>query len=364
MRETLTDWPLGRSEMAGRIRTHDWGATPLGGVGGWPPSLSTMVSVILAARQPMWIGWGPGLIQLYNDAYAGQLDEERHPAILGRPAAEGWPELWPMVGSDIEAILGGGQAASHAHLPELQRSLGSARDPRPGASYSPIPDAAAPNGVGGVLSVAAEAGQAARLAEQQAIRNVLAVVRAMIHRTAETSETVADFAAHIDGRLAAMARTVTLLARSARAGVDLELMVREEFLAQAADEARISIAGPDVLLPPRAAEVLTLVLHELATNAMKYGALSAAGGRLRVRWRTTAKDGLTRLSLDWTETGVPVAALAPRRRGFGQEMIELHIADELKGSGSLDLAPGGLHARVEFPLSTIERDGSNPPSER
>jgi PAS domain S-box-containing protein len=149
-------WPAGEGEMARLVREHDWAATPLGPVETWPPSLKTAADIILAAPQPMWIGWGPDLIQLYNDGYAALLDAERHPAILGQPAAEAWADIWHLMGPDLDAILAGDPAVSYAHRLVPHRRDGEVRDLYFTYSYSPIPDAAAPNGVGGVLCVGVE----------------------------------------------------------------------------------------------------------------------------------------------------------------------------------------------------------------
>jgi len=142
--------------MAELIRDHDWAATPLGPIEAWPQSLKTAVGTILAMPQPMWIGWGPDLIQLYNDGYISLLDAERHPAILGQPAAEAWAEIWHLMGPDLDAILAGGPAVSYADRLVPYRRSGEVRDLYFTYSYSSIPDEAAPSGVGGVLCLGVE----------------------------------------------------------------------------------------------------------------------------------------------------------------------------------------------------------------
>src|SRR3546814_7674240 len=91
-----------------------------------------------------------------------------------------------------------------------------------------------------------------------------------------------------------MARTQTLLTRGAGVGVELEGMVRDELLAQTADPSRVSVEGTHVTLAPKAAEVLTLAIHELATNAAKYGAIRAPAGEIAVHWRREQRDGQDR----------------------------------------------------------------------
>ncbi len=185
---------------------------------------------------------------------------------------------------------------------------------------------------------------------QHRVRNILAVIRSIAARTAGNSETVEDYAAHLEGRLASLARTQVILTREPGGGVDLEMMLREEMLAQAAQESQIDVAGPEVRLSAKAAEILTLAVHELATNSVKYGALSQPRGAVQVRWELDRDEGETWLTLRWTETGVQMAAAAPRRTGFGSELIEQRVPYELEGSGRIDFLPGGVRAEITFPL--------------
>jgi PAS domain S-box-containing protein len=197
----------------------------------------------------------------------------------------------------------------------------------------------------------ADARQASLIAElQHRVRNVLAVVRSVVRRTVETGDDLEDVAGHLEGRIAALARTQSLLARGADAGIDLEMLIREELLAQAADETRLEIEGASILLSSKAAEALTLAVHELATNATKYGAL-AQGGSISVTWTIEARDeGGDWLRLHWVERGVRVLAPSPRRRGFGTDLIEARIPYELAGEGRLEFLPGGLDAEICIPL--------------
>jgi PAS domain S-box-containing protein len=185
---------------------------------------------------------------------------------------------------------------------------------------------------------------------QHRVRNTLAVVRSIVLSTGETSDTVEGFAAHLEGRLNALARTQMVLTRAPGGGVDLETMIRDELLAQVAREDQIEVSGPDVRLSPKAAEVLALAIHELATNAVKYGAFCTPSGRVGVSWTTSHEGGRIWLSLTWEETGVRVAATAPRREGFGTELIEQRVPYELRGRGALQFRSGGVRCDITFPL--------------
>ncbi|MDB5445875.1 MAG: signal transduction histidine kinase [Phenylobacterium sp.] len=193
--------------------------------------------------------------------------------------------------------------------------------------------------------------QAVLLAElQHRVRNVLAMVRSVVRRTVESAPSVKEIGHQLEGRIDALARTQALLTRALDRGVDLENMVREELLAQAAEDHRVSIAGAPVQLAPKIAEVLTLAIHELATNATKHGVLGQGAGMLAIEWRVADEAGAKWLHLSWVESGVRVATAAPRRVGFGTELITRRVPYELNGRGRIDLRPGGVHCEIQFPL--------------
>ena len=196
---------------------------------------------------------------------------------------------------------------------------------------------------------------------QHRVRNILAVTRSIVSRSDNGERDTKEYVQHLLGRISALARTQVLLTRKAGAGVDLKGLIRDELLAQVADESPFALDGPDVKLSAKATEVLTLAVHELATNATKYGAFSRASGRLTVRWQIEERDHQIWLSLDWLESGVPIVDAFPRRRGFGAELVSRRIPYELKGHGSLELKPGGLVSHIEFPLvpgdSILQTDG-------
>jgi PAS domain S-box-containing protein len=184
---------------------------------------------------------------------------------------------------------------------------------------------------------------------QHRVRNILAILRSVAGRTAETTESVEDYWQHLEGRISTMARTQGLLTRAIGSGVDLQNMVLDELLAQATKADRFSVIGPDVTLSGKAAEVLGLAIHELATNSVKYGALSADDGRIDIRWALLEGEERPRLSIIWSEFGVRMSD-TPRRQGFGTELITERVPYELHGTGSMDFKDGGLVATIEFPL--------------
>ena len=175
-------------------------------------------------------------------------------------------------------------------------------------------------------------------------RNMLAVVQAMVRFT--NAETVADFAASLGGRVQALSHAHSLLSDSRWEGADLERLVAEELAPyRRAEGARAVVDGPRLILTPAAAQSLAMTVHELATNAAKYGALTAPTGRVVVRW---SLRGDRALSLRWEETGGPKVQ-PPSRCGFGTTMVERTICDQLDGAIRFDWRVEGLVCEIEIP---------------
>lgn len=186
---------------------------------------------------------------------------------------------------------------------------------------------------------------------QHRVRNILAVVRSLAGRTVETSGSLEDFASHFDGRLASLGRIHNVLARTEDATIEIGELVRDEFLAVGArEDENVDIDGPEIRLRQPVAQTLALALHELTTNALKYGALSQPQGRVALRWSILETTEGRRLSLDWRESGVPIVNIAPARRGFGRDLIERGLPYELGASTSLEFLPGGVRATIEMPI--------------
>lgn len=197
--------------------------------------------------------------------------------------------------------------------------------------------------------------QAILLAElQHRVRNTLAMIRALIQRTTAGSSSVEELGSSLLGRLAALARTQVLLTRAAGHDVDLRTLVMEELQAQA-DVASLTIEGEQVMLAPKAAEVLSLAVHELTTNGIKHGALKETGGQVRISWRVEQRNQQPWLKFRWQESGIEPSVLVESERahvGFGTELITKRVPYELRGTGVLELKPSGLRCRIEFPLTS------------
>lgn len=181
------------------------------------------------------------------------------------------------------------------------------------------------------------------------VRNMLAVVTVIARQTVARQASPAEFEEAFIGRIEALARAYGLVAKEQWGDVQLLEIIDAELEPHVMDnESRFRIRGPSVMVRPKAALALGLVLHELATNAMKYGALSAAEGRLAVEWVVQPSAEGRWLSLSWIETGGPPAR-EPTDKGFGSMMIEREVRHELSGDITLDYREQGLLARIRVP---------------
>jgi two-component sensor histidine kinase len=182
-------------------------------------------------------------------------------------------------------------------------------------------------------------------------KNLLAVVQAMARQTARQGGTVANFLERFGARLQAVSRAHDLLVQESWHGASLEELVRaqlDHYLDR--DNPQISLAGPEIRLRPEAAQSLGLALHELATNAAKYGALSRTRGRVAVEWRLNPVGRGGHLEIVWQESKGPNVG-APRRRGFGSMVIEHNLTRALDAEVELDFLPEGLRCRIVVPAS-------------
>lgn len=174
------------------------------------------------------------------------------------------------------------------------------------------------------------------------VKNTLSVVQAIAHQTFRTESGSAPVTTFV-GRLGVLAKAHNILSQVNWESTPMLELAREVLTSGLTNRRAITLDGPEVLLPPKQALAIALALHELQTNALKYGALSVDTGTVRLHW-TLAPDA--RLEILWTEGGGPEVA-PPTRRGFGTMMIEQGLAADLDGSAKLDFRPEGLVCRIE-----------------
>lgn len=472
------------------MRAHDWSAGPLGSPERWPQSLRTAIRILLTTQHPMFIWWGPELIQFYNDAYRQTMGPERHPSALGQRGRECWGEIWDIIGPQIESVMRGEGATWHEDQLVPVTRHGKREDVWWTYSFGPIDDETAANGIGGVLVVCNDvtdrhrAFEALALSEERLrlalsagvigtwdwhvqtglvfaderfarvygvdpkqasagapidaflqsvhpddrsrversisqalhsgadfseeyrlvrtdgsmrwvlamgrayhdaegrpvrfpgatiditerkhveqhrdlltnelshrVKNMLTMVQAIANQTLRDGATMAEARSKLTTRLVAMSRAQDILQGRGLASVEIESVVKTAIEPHAGDGDRFRLRGPEIAVLPRSAVPLSMALHELATNAAKYGALSSLHGRVDIGWRVVPGAEAT-FELNWAETGGPPVK-APTRKGFGSRMIERVLTAELGAAASVHYAETGVVWRIAAPLVNI-----------
>jgi two-component system CheB/CheR fusion protein len=187
---------------------------------------------------------------------------------------------------------------------------------------------------------------------QHRVRNTLAVVKSITRRTADSSGSVDEMASHLSGRLDAFARVQSAVTRSPDRGIDLKGLIADELLAHAAHEGeQVRITGPDVALRPKAAESISLAVHELTTNAVKHGALVNPDGRISIDW-TMNGDG-SALAFSWKEATGDGELAKPSRHGFGMELLTRVLPYDLNARTMVEFSDRGLRFTMDLPLDNV-----------
>jgi two-component sensor histidine kinase len=190
------------------------------------------------------------------------------------------------------------------------------------------------------------------------LKNLFAMIDAMISLSVRSARTPQDFAQALRGRLAALLRAKELVrpgimgtehAASERTTVDALVRTILQPYDDDTSRERISASGPDVLVGATAVTSLALALHESATNAVKYGALSEPNGAIRIKWETHGDD----FRLEWEETGGPAIVVPPPAQGFGSVLTERSIIGQLGGKIEYDWQRNGLKLRMTVPLDRL-----------
>jgi two-component sensor histidine kinase len=214
------------------------------------------------------------------------------------------------------------------------------------------------------LETSAEAGIAAITRENEQLRtaanelghrlkNLVAVIQSIARQTMRQSATMSDFEARFSGRLGALGRSLDLLIANDWRGARLDALVRSELATFGSlDGAQISMQGAPLHLKPDAARSIGLALHELATNATKYGALSVPEGNVTVHWKLASRGGRRRLLMTWQESGGPIVT-EPTCWGFGRQVVQQIPAQALTGNVTHEFLPHGVRWALDIPASFV-----------
>ena len=347
----------GGGEMGTLTREFDWSKTSLGSPETWPQSLRVTVRLVLTSRHPMFIWWGPELIQFYNDAYRETMGPERHPSALGARGHECWDEIWDIIGPQIEYVMAGNGATWHEDQLVPVTRHGRREDVWWTYSFGPID---LEGKVGGVLVVCRDvtsehmAREALNLINEELkhrVKNTLTVLGAVATQTFRDASSKADLEKY-QGRLAAFGRAHDLLTAANWAAAPLRDVISTALIPYRTDEDRFTVSGPPLVVKSRQALALSLAIHELATNALKYGALTVAGGRVSIAWTSDDQEGVPTFVFVWRESGGPSAS-KPAGVGFGSRLISRVLQDDFNGSVEVSYEATGLVCRLTAPLENL-----------
>lgn len=335
--------------MPALIDQFDWATTPLGPKSGWSQALLTSYNITMETGFAACATWGPEKTLIYNASYIPFLGQ-KHPAALGQPIDRVWPEIW----QDIEPLINRAMNGETVYLEDLPLTITRSGAPEETFwtfSYSPLRDG---ERVLGMLDIAIETTRRVKAEQHRQllvdecghrVKNTLALVQAVARSSLKgvDRETVADF----EQRLQALARAQDALDEKAWNGGDLGEIIKLSL--GNLSRTPFEISGPAVGLSPRVAQTVALVIHELATNASKHGALSTEQGRVSIHW--TSADG--HLGLVWLESGGP-QVLEPATSGFGTKLLRRGLA----GSGGVELTyePSGFCAAFAASLAQLTAD--------
>jgi PAS domain S-box-containing protein len=214
----------------------------------------------------------------------------------------------------------------------------------------------------GAVNMLVDITERKRAEEQQAllvrelhhrVRNTLATVQAIMGSTARTAETIEDFKTALIGRIAALAKTHLLLTDEEHAVAFADVLHNELDAFDDGSDGRITLSGPEVFLSSQLAVSLGMAVHELTTNAARFGALSVVGGKVDVTWRMTIEATCRTLDFDWVESGGPVVS-PPERQGFGARLLEFVLPGQIQAKATIDYLAEGvrMHCAVPLPAET------------
>lgn len=346
----------GAGDSAAEIRNLDWTQTPLGPPEQWSVQLKTAVQMMLASRFPKSLVWGPELTTLFNDAFRVILGNK--PDCMGKPFNKVWPEAWSDIGPIVDKAYAG-EATFVEDFPLVINRSGFVEQCYFTFCYSPILEG--DGRVGGMINtvmevtgkVEAEKSAAILNAElAHRIKNTFSVVQAIATQTFKTAVANDDLR-NFANRLHALASAHDVLRMGRNSSGMIEQIIHG-ILSPLGVRERVATTGQPIRIGPKGALSTSLLMHELTTNAMKYGALSNAAGKVSINWFVDYRGDDKTLVVTWQEAGGPPVS-APNKEGFGSKLIELGLL----GSGNVVTVydPAGFRAEMTAPLDQIQDDG-------
>ncbi|WP_253204044.1 sensor histidine kinase [Rhizobium sp. X9] len=352
----MPDFPHDDSEMGKAIRHFDWSSTSVGPISTWPVSLKTTVQMILKQGHAICLFWGPDLNIIYNDAYRPFLGLKEEGA-LGKPFHIIWSDVWNDVKPFVDQALSGtGTFAEDMHL--VMDRNGYPEDTYWTFSYSPLYDDQGK--IAGLIDIAVDTTGAVQSRSREEllrrelvhrVKNTMAITTAVVSATLRHSQSLDEARDTIKKRIAALGNAQNLMHASGQ-GTSIAELIYSSVHPHLDDRTRVTISGPDLEIAPQQALGLSLAVYELATNALKYGALSNENGKVDIVWTLDEDD---RFALRWREAGGP-AVRTPTRKGFGSRLTNQIVAAYFSGEGRTFYYPDGLVFELEGKYETTTPD--------
>lgn len=336
------------------ISAIDWSTNPLGPPEGWPSTLKTAVQMMLESRFPKAVVWGPQLITLYNDAFRPILGEKRDS--MGKPFNVIWEEAWDSIGPIAERAFAG-EATFIEDFPLTIDRHGYPEQCYFTFCYSPIRDKSGK--VAGMMDTViemtgkVEAEEKSRMLNAELahrMKNAFSMVQAIASQTFKGAGEREDVKA-FEQRLLALSGAHDVLVKGVTDTGALRDVIESVAMGLSVAD-RVDARGPSISLGPRAALSVSLLIHELLTNAIKHGALSEDGGRAKVTWSIENSELGQVLRLSWREEDGPPAR-EPETTGFGSKLIRMGLI----GTGNVAVSYGeeGFSADMTASLEQMQR---------
>lgn len=312
--------------------------------------------MMMASRFPKAIVWGPKFITLYNDAFKPILRDKQN--CMGKPFNEIWSEVWDDIGPIAEKAMRG-EATFIEDFPLLINRSGFSEQCYYTFCYSPILDE--DGNVGGMMDTViettgkVEAEKNAQIMNAELahrIKNTFSIVGAIASQTFKSRDNE-DELSSFSRRLFALSSAHNVLQFGKSSSGSFARIIGEITTALGVDD-RVDIDGADIFIGPKAASSTSLLIHELSTNAIKYGSLSNETGRVSISWNTMDHNGIATLFLNWRETGGP-AISKPDRIGFGSKLIRMGLMGT--GNVEIDYTSAGLRAKMNAPIYQMQGEG-------
>ncbi|MDR6307818.1 sensor histidine kinase [Pacificitalea manganoxidans] len=347
-----TTFLIGDDEMSREIATQDWSGTPLGPMSDWPAALRVALGTLLSSKFPKALCWGPELLTFYNDGFRPILGD-KHPC-MGQPFSQIWAEAWETIGPIADRALQG-EATYIEDFPLVINRYGYDEEAFFTFAYSPITDET--GAVVGMLDTVVEttakvrAERSAELRIRELVhrsRNTFSLVSALVKQTHRTARTLQEAEETISQRLNSLINAQAILAGSNSMGAEIESVVSGALAPFRQGSGHVTVSGPPLTIGPEQVIALAMAVHELGTNASKYGALTAPEGHVTITWKIAPAPeagGEPEFVFSWVETNGP-AVTAPERRGFGSFLVGKAFPHAFQGSFEQSYAPEGYHCTM------------------